>query len=237
MDENTDAVVAPAAEPEKTLSQSQVNEIVKREKAAAAEKARREAQAEYAVEMERLKTSQAQGMGGMAASNNNLDETVDKAVNAKLEKLQQEAARKAMEAEDAKNKATLEETANKFHLKMGGGKDKFADFDEVMKDFEPGEFPAIAFLAAEMDNTAEIMYELANNPSKVAQLQILANQSVKMARKEMTKLSQSIAQNQQAKTDNVTTAAPLSRLKSSTVGADSGKMGLKDYKNADWLKG
>jgi hypothetical protein len=53
----------------------------------------------------------------------------------------------------------------------------------------------------------------------------------------MKKLSESISKNEEAKAENVSPNAPLSRLKSSNVGADTGKMSLKDYKNADWLKG
>jgi hypothetical protein len=62
--------------------------------------------------------------------------------------------------------------------------------------------------------------------------------SPKMAKKEMEKLSQSIVKNQQAVQGNVSPREPLPRLKSSSsVGADTGEMTLRDYKNADWLRG
>jgi len=92
-------------------------------------------------------------------------------------------------------------------------------------------------LAAQMENTPEIMYELANNPSKLLEIDGLAKTSPKLATKQLERLSKSIANNLEAKTNNVSAPPPLSKLKSSSVGMDSGKMTLKDFKNASWLKG
>ena len=145
---------------------------------------------------------------------------------------------KAQEAHQAELKAEIDKSENQYLMRVDQGKADFPDFDDVMRDFDLRAFSGIALLAGQMDNTAAVMYELAQNPTKVAQLHVLAQHSPEMAKKEMQKLAGSITKNQQALSENVSTNAPLSRLKSSTVaGADNGQMGLKDFKNASWLKG
>ncbi len=228
-----EALVTPSNEPEKTLTQSQVNEIVKREKAAAADKVRRELEA-----LQAQQPSQPQGLGGMPQENmGDIEEKVFNRILEHANKLKEEEERQAREYHMAQHKAKLEEEAGNYLTKVALGKEKISDFEDVMKDFDASAFPQLALLAGRMDNTAEIMYELTKNPEKLARLDHLATRSEKLATKELEKLSQSIAKNEQAMLDNVTTNAPLSRLKSSTAGADSGKMGLKDYKSADWLRG
>jgi hypothetical protein len=231
MDDETLVEPVIEREQEKTLTQSQVNEIVKREKASVADRVRRELEAQMA---------QVQAGPGKDAPQVNSNEIEDKVFNRILEhakKLEDEAERKSRDDYLSQQKARLEEEAGVYLSKVALGKDKISDFEEVMKDFEPSAFPQLALLAGRMDNTAEVMYELSKNPEKLARLDYLANKSEKLAMKELEKLSQSLVQNAEAMTNNVTTNAPLSRLKSSTAGVDSGKMGLKDFKNASWLKG
>ena len=232
--EDTEVVEAVATEPvqEKTLTQSQVNDIVKREKAQAIERAKRELKTELDAAMKTSSSS----MGGVQPDYKAIKDEILNDLKEMGRQHQEAAQKKRQEAEAAEEKQAAEEVANKFFMKLGAGKEQFSDFEEVMKDFEIAAFPRLAFMAADMDNTAHIMYELANNPSKLAQLQLLAQSSPKLAKKEMEKLSQSIAQNQEAKANNASAPEPLSRLKSSTVGADSGKMTVRDYKNEPWLK-
>jgi hypothetical protein len=220
---------APASEGEKTLTQSQVNEIVKREKANTAERVRRE--------MEALREQEASRAPQNGLDPAALEEKIIQRLVEMDKKAQEEDRKREQEAQDAERRQQVEKVASEFWLKMKSGKDQYSDFDEVMTDFDASAFPQLAFLAAGMEQTAGIMYELSKNPSKLAQLNLLAERSPKLAEREMKKLSESISKNEEAKAENVSPNAPLSRLKSSNVGADTGKMSLKDYKNADWLKG
>ena len=220
----------PVSEGEKTLTQSQVNEIVKREKANTAERVRREMEASR--EQEASRSAPQNGMDPAA-----LEEKIIQRLVEMDKKAQEEDLKREREAQDAERRQQVEKVASEFWLKMKNGKDQYSDFDEVMTDFDPSSFPQLAFLSAGMENTAGIMYELSKNPTKLAQLNLLAERSPKLAERELKKLSESIVKNEEAKADNVSPNAPLSRLKSSNVGADTGKMSLKDYKNADWLKG
>jgi hypothetical protein len=216
---------------EKTLTTSQVNDIVKREKAHAAERARQQAQAEYQAELEKVRAEAA----GKPASKGEIDATAIK--QQVYEQFMQDLQKHRDEVERKTQEDELKTIADQYYLKMGKGSQLFEDFNEVMGDFEPDKFPNAVMLAAQMENTPEIMYELANNPSKLLEIDGLAKTSPKLATKQLERLSKSIANNLEAKTNNVSAPPPLSKLKSSSVGMDSGKMTLKDFKNASWLKG
>lgn len=222
------------------LPQSQVNEIVKREKAQVAERVRREMEAQMAQQ------GNQSSMGGMSQAPDieAIKQEVLNHIMQKAQEMDELEAKKAQEAKEAQEREAIQKTADDFYLRLGAGKDKYSDFEEVMMDFEPHAFPRVAFLAAETGSdgqpldTAGIMYELAKNPAKLTHLNDLAMHSPKMAKKEMERLSQSIARNQQAMQENVSPREPLSQMKSSSsVGADTGTMTLRDYKNADWLRG
>jgi hypothetical protein len=229
MDDKEVALDAPATEvAEKSLTTSQVNDIVKREKARAAERARLDEQERHREELERVRQS-----APPQAPDINIEE-IEKRVYGKV---MDEARRQYDENERLAHEAQLKQVADQYYLKMGKGSELFEDFNEVMGEFEPSQFPNAVMLAAGMENTPEIMYELANNPSKLQEIDSLAMKSPKLAQKQLERLSKSINQNLQAKNNNVDAPPPLSRLKSSSVGADSGKMSLKDYKNAPWLRG
>lgn len=225
--------VAPEAgqEAEKLLPVSRVNEIVKREKSLAAEKVRKELEAKYAQDVLQSKQQHPQ------ESLDSIEERVVQRLLAESKKQDEMYAKQQQEQEEARQLEEMKQVANRYHSKMSLGKDLFNDFEEVMGDFEPAAFPQIVFLAADMDNTAALMYELSKNPQKLASLHTLSMSHPKLAKKELEKLSASISQNQQALENNVSTQAPLSRLKSSTnTGVDSGNMSIRDFKNATWLR-
>lgn len=230
MDEQQDVVLTQDAiigEPEKTLPVSRVNEIVKREKLAAAEKARRELEAEYAAKS----SMQSQSMGGMEIPD------ADKLYEQVYNKFVSEAQKQQAEVAQQEHQKAMKELADSYLSKMAKGKEVYPDFEEVVNGVNPASFEDVVYLVAQMDNTQDIMYELAKNPTKLAALDYMATRDPEGAKNQLVKLSESIAQNQRALAENVSTPAPLSRLKSSTVGADNGVMGLSDFKSASWLRG
>jgi uncharacterized protein with von Willebrand factor type A (vWA) domain len=223
------AIEAPASEsvPEKTLSVSRVNEIVQREKAAAADKVRKE----YEREIADLKSRGAQSVGGIDKNDANLISTIEDALEGKLQKMQDQASQSQHEKE-------MERVANQYYSKMSAGKQLYDDFEDVTKQFNPAAFAQVTYLASEDDNTPEIIYELSKNPQKLATIDYMAQRDPDAARAMLKQLSDSIKNNKAAtaNADAATTPDPLNRLKASPVGSDSGNMTVKDYKNADWLK-
>ena len=193
---------------------------------------------------------QAQAMGGMSPTDDSQmqvqpqnagmsptgmnPEDVKNQIMAQIRQEQEQQYQAQMEAE---HKAAMEQVAQNYFLKVGKGAELFDDFNEVMKDFQPANFANTVFLASEVDNTPEVMYELRKNPHKLAQIDMMARTDPNMAREMMQSLSKSIAENKQAMQSNPEVKEPLSRLKSSTVGADTGVKTLRDLKNSPLLRG
>lgn len=233
MDDETVLVTSqePAqSTPEKTLTVEHVNEIVKREKTLAAEKVRKEMEALHAKELEKLRSNTPVNQGEIQSREEEIEQRIMDKLIAKAKEADEHAERIAYQQE-------LQSKADKYFDKMNLGKEKYQDFDEVMTGFNPKDFHEVVFLAADLDNTPDVMYELSKNPFKLATLNHLATRSPEMARRELMKLSQSISTNEQAKANHVTANEPLSSLKSSVTGVDNGQMSLKDFKNASWLRG
>ncbi len=228
----SDEVTGTPDNQEKLLPQSQVNKIVQHEKARAAAAARQEVEEKYQRELASLQTQQSQQTHQQAAPtvNNNVDmDAVYKQVREKL----------GAEIEQQQREAQASHTVNAYFSKMAQGKETYADFEEVTKDFDPAAFPQLASLSAQLDNSADIFYELAANPSKLVTLDTLATRNPRQAQAELLKLSKSIASNKEAKDQASSryTPAPLARLQPSKVSGSNGKLGIRDLRSQGYLKG
>jgi len=201
-----------AVEP-KMLTQEEVNVIVGREKAAAAEKARRQALAE----MQSQSVPQA------------IDE---EAIYRRLqEKANKDAEERLKREEDERNQAAWQELVGEYNSKLAAAKNSESDFDEVMRDFNHSAYNAvIAGATREVPNTAEVMYELAKSPSKAASLDNLAYRDYKAFTKELKKLSESITKNKEAAKNTSKAPEPLSQIKPSVMGADNGQASYQDLR-------
>jgi len=226
----------PQAEavPEKMLPESRVNELIRKAKFATEQKVRQEMEAQIQSQsqamggMNPVDESQSQGQpltqGGIPQQGVNPEEMK----NQIMQQMRDEQERAYQAQMDAEHKNAMEQVAQNYFLKVGKGAELFDDFNEVMKDL---------FLASEVDNTPEVMYELRKNPHKLAQIDMMAKTDPDMAREMMQTLSKSISENKQAMQQNPGVKEPLSRLKSSTVGADTGIKSLRDLKKSPLLRG
>lgn len=213
-------------EREKTLTQSEVNRIVQREKAAVAERIRRE--------MEQANQQSQTGTLDVDA----IKEQLLSELRAEQEKqAQAEQQRLLQEQEDEINRH-LESVGQKYQMRLSEGPKKYSDFDDVMTNFDIKALPRTAFLATELEETSDIMYELASDPKKAVLIEQLAERSPDMALRELTKLRDSIVANQQAIENEPNVSEPLNRPKSSQVaGSDTGNLSIADYRKMDWLRG
>lgn len=236
VDGSTQAPVQQQAAPaEKMLTVDQVNEIVKREKFLAAERARQEMQAQMVQQAQAPQAPMASEPNVPASGQANMDSLYQE-VRGRLEKEFQE---KQAQQEQVRQEQDAQKLAQQYFLSMGKGKELFDDFDEIMGDFKPEAFPRSVALATEMggDQVPHIMRELANDPRKLAELEMLGSRSPEMAKKVLSGLIKSISTNEQARADNVAAPAPVNRLKSSMAGADTGAMTLRDLKKNPSLRG
>jgi hypothetical protein len=146
---------------------------------------------------------------------------------------------KRMIAEHEQNQAQqyhAHQIANEFLAKLESGKDKYPDFDKTIESLELSTIPQVVQLANTVDNTSDVMYELGKNPHKVAGLLSLSQLgNGRLAILEMKRLSDSIKQNQQASQQPIP-PEPLSQLKPSNVGTDSGVPSIRDLRKQSYLR-
>jgi len=213
--------VASEAVPEKVLKQSEVNELIGRIKQETYARGMKEGLAQAAqVGQPQQPTPVPQSMGGM-------------------QQLTEEQVRQLI-ADEHNKQAQLAQANNvlaSFAQQMGAGKGKYSDFDEtVAKLGDLRHLSHIVQYATEQGNAEDIMYELGRNPTKVASLTTLAYINPELAKYEMRRLSESIKQNESAKNIPIPND-PLSQMKPSTAGTDSGKAdSVSDWRRKPWLR-
>ena len=233
MDDVTQGMEAPI-EAEKLLSADHVNKIVQREKALVADKVRREMEAQHQAQLQQM---QAQNQTPPQANGGGSEQNADEIEARIYQRIMDEATKAQQEQEQQQHKQAIEQTASQYFLKMGKGHELFDDFKETMSAFNPAAFPQVVYLATELENTPELMYEMAKNPHKLATIDYLAQRDPMAAKAELAKLANSIQANKKAKEEDIQTNPPLSRIKSSSVGGDSGKMTVRDLKSLPSLRG
>ena len=241
-DESDAAQVPDQSPPEKMLTVSQVNDLVKKAKLKGERKMQEQLDAAK-QQIEQLQAQQAQAPAqqqqgqppqGQQQGQQGLSPEVQAQVMQMLQQKQQEDERKR-HAEQIEQE--VKQVADQYFGKMAAGKDMFEDFEAITADFNPAEFPQLVFLANQMDNTPAVIYELSKNPGKLADLVTLVEKSPSMARAQMAKLSQSIKRNEDAKSGLQEAQDPLDRLKPSPTGTDGKKSGIRDFKQASYLRG
>lgn len=236
MDGSSQLQASPQTEPvaaqeasqptEKMLPQSQVNRLVGEIKRETADKVRREYEAKYAQQAQPQQT-----MGGMQQmSPDEIRNLIAQATKEQQDKLAQEYVNYAQQQQ-------AQELVNRFKGKIESGKGKYADFDDKVAKLQLGRIPAIVQLADSVDNTADVIYDLADNPHKIANiLQFASNpDTVHLAEIAMHRLSQSIKDNEAAK-QLPNARAPLSQIRPSNAGTDNGVKGVKDLRKLDWMR-
>lgn len=229
---------------EKMLPQSKVDELVKTNKLAAYEQGKKEALAE-AQKLRESNSYQASqnhnvsSMGGMAQiSEQKIQELIDKVADAKVDaKFQQ----RDTEAENRYQQEQLNNTINDFAKKVGEGAKKYPDFEAKVKELDlvkviEGQ-PTFLALANSVDNPADVLYDLAENPQKLANILSFAGNpgTQHLAARQIKSLSDSIKANQSA-SNYKQPNEPLSQLKTSPLGTDNGRMSVAEFKNMPWLK-
>lgn len=226
------------AEQEKMLPQSQVNKIVQHEKTKAAQAARREAEEIYKRELESLQNP-AQRNTSQSADTDSKSNAADVTYQDFRHRFISEIQAAQQQKEEAKFKEEMEKVVDTYYNKMSEGKNSYDDFEEVTKVFNPAAFPALSALASKLDNTADVIYELANNPSKLVTLDTLVGKSPQHAEAELLKLSKSISTNKKAQSGATSNqvAAPLERLQPSKVTGSNGKLSIRDLRAQPWLRG
>ena len=216
------------AASERVFKQSEVNDIVKRAKHGAVEDYRRlsSEQPDYAAR--KYGDVSQQHPSNSQVSQSTLPETDIRRVAA--EEAQRLRDTWIKDEQSKADNANAQRTVQNFWNKISPGREKYSDFDQVVSSIEIKAFPNVVHLLGDfVDNSADVLYELGNDRIKLAQLEMLAERSPRDAVIQAQRLSQSLKDNETAKKVTLP-REPLSQLRPSNTGTDSGVMGWSDLK-------
>ena len=210
----TQANPVPESKPERLFKQQEVADLLTRERKEAVERYKRSAQPAQSQSQQPQQPAMTQDdIRRMAA---------EEAQNLMVE--ERDKAQRNAQMQEA------ERTASEFFGKLSAGKEKYQDFDQVMgsvKDW--GKLATAVGLANMVENTHDVMYDLIKNPTKIAQIHSLAAISPDLAMAEMQRMSAAFKANEQAGKTKLPNE-PLSQMRPSNTGTDSGALSVSDYK-------
>lgn len=216
---------APTHE-ERTFRQSEVTDIVKRERNEAIERYQRlqREQPEYAAQ----KYGDAVRQQPSTNQTGNVDEGRYRQIAA--EEAQRLRDQWSQEAHARSEEELAQRTVTNFWNKVNAGREKYEDFDKVTGDIQYASFPNVVRLLADyVDNSGDILYELGKDRIKMANLESLAVMSPRDAVVQAQRLAESLKANASASNVKIPNE-PLSQLRPSNTGTDNGAMSVRDYR-------
>lgn len=167
---------------------------------------------------------------------------IDKLVEDKVHKLSQ--VYQQQQQQQFLNQQAQKVTGE-INAKLNDSRSRYGDFDKVVTPAALSEMPDLSLLANGVENTGDVMYDLLNNPTKVANINSnlmaakIYNSSYyyQLAQKQMQEISESVKRNQTAKANEPNVKEPLSQNKPSNLGMDNGSQTIRDWRDQEWLRG
>ncbi len=222
--------VMPDAELEsnesKTFDNETVQKVVKRERQKAHDKGylkgKQEALMELQQQQQDAPQQAPQTIGGIQQSSPaDIQQMISEHLAKKMPEMLQEQA----------NQYQVRQTADAFISKMQAAESKYPGISEKLNDLDFSTMAPLVQMANGMDNTADIMNELLENPMKMGNLMTLIYAQPNLAKKTMMSLGESIKQNENAAAKEQQSREPLSQIKSSTnTKLDSNDMSVTDLR-------
>lgn len=211
---------------EKMLPQSTVNELIGNAKREAAEKAATRAVEDYKrSQQEQQHYTQQQQQQNYAR---NLSE--DDVARVAGDVLSKQKASWEKEAQEKAYAEAANRIVEAYNNKISQGREKYNDFDAVTANLDMGKYPnTVQLLADYVDNSADVLYELAKKRTNLKLIEDLGNDDPQSAIYEIKRISDSIKANDssgQTRHPN----APLSQQRPSNTGTDSGALSMADLR-------
>jgi hypothetical protein len=215
-DSTTQTQAVENVQAERLFKQSELNEIVGRVRQEAAETARRQLQS--------LQPPPAQNQTTKTLS----EDDVKRLTSQELERQREAWMKETQERTDAQ---TAERIVAAYKEKISPGKDKYEDFENVTGNLDMRYYPNVVQLLAEhIDNSHDVLYDLAKHRTKLSQIEQLCGHNPQDAIYEIKRLSDSIKANESSASSKQI-KAPLSQQRPSNTGTDSGAtLSVRDYK-------
>jgi hypothetical protein len=217
---DTNQAPVDAVPSERLFKQSELNEIVGRVRQEAQETARRQLQQQQAPQQ----PPPAQNQATKSLS----EDDVKRLTSQELERQREAWIKETQERTDAQ---TAERIVAAYKEKISPGKEKYQDFEAVTGNLDMRYYPNVVQLLAEhVDNSHDVLYDLAQHRTKLSQIEQLCGHNPQDAIYEIKRLSDSIKANESSASSKHV-KAPLSQQRPSNTGTDSGAtLSVRDYK-------
>lgn len=219
---------------EKMIPQSRVEELIRERLHRKENRLRQEHEREKAAWQQTQQESQNTQNVGMGGTNYISPDQIQRMVEDATRKQQESLTREWLNYQSQQESENL---ARSFIGKIQNANEKYADFNNKVGELQLDKLPEIVRLANAVENTQDVIYDLANNPGKMGNLLSLAKDpdTYHLAEIAMRRLSDSIRENESAK--NVRHASdPLKPIKPSLTGIDNGSNGVRGLRAQPWLK-
>ncbi len=224
----------PQGEPENdVLTRKTVSKIVERERQKAFEKGKQEAlmqlQQEQQQQMQQPEAAPVQQQQQASQQPGNLG-GMQQMGQADIERMIAERLPAQLQShiESVKN----EHMINSFVQKMQAAETRHPGLEAKLNDLEYS--PAmtkVIEMANNMENTADVMKELIDNPGKLIEMLNGVKEQPRLAQQQLMSLSNSIKMNQEALAQEKQAQDPMSQLKPSTsAGLDNSAMSVSDFR-------
>lgn len=231
-------------ESERTFRQSEINDLIGRAKSEAVERYRRESSmASHNVQQQPTYQAPPQQAPQPSYGQHQTSQPSPYISQDEVRKLAAEETHRLrnewiQDSQRSAQEQDAQRIASEFFTKVGAGEGGMSTFEKTIAEagLDLRAIPYHVQLANMVDNTRDVMIELAKNPSKIGTIQNLIDIDVRAGRQpnlalaEMKKLAQSLKDNAEAskfKSPN----DPLSQLRPSNAGTGStGPLSVADYK-------
>lgn len=203
---------------ERLFKQSELNEIVGKAKHDAVESFKRQQSQNQAPQQ----SNQTQNSKSLS------EDDVKRLTTEELNRQRENWNREAQEKTDAE---MAQRIVNSYKEKIAPGKEKYEDFESVTNKVDMRYYPNVVQLLAEyVDNSHDVLYDLAQHRTKLSQIESLCTINPQDAIYEINRLSESIKANE-ATSQMKHAKTPLSQQRPSTTGTDSGNsLSIRDLK-------
>jgi len=206
----------------------QMSDAIKRERAKAFEKAKKE------VLMQLKQQNELGGMPSDSGMQSNQNSLGGMPQGLTAEQVRQLIAEQAPEVlSNHVNSIKNEHIVNSFVSKMQAAEKMYPGLEQKLSklNYSNPAMIKLVQMANELENTGDIMHELLSNPMKMGNVLNLAKEEPFIAGEALRELSNSIKTNQKALSESEESPSPLSQIKPSNVGMGNGKaMSVSDFR-------
>jgi len=230
---NATAPSSPTPAGERMFTQAELDGVARKRASESYERGLREGKTHSSPDVSTSGSGTTTFVGGMRQqSHEEIERLIEERTTQKFQELSHQNEQKALVDRQENFYRTH---AQDFVKRISDGQQTYSDFDDVVAKMNLTSIASLIPFLNGVDNTKDVVYDIAKNPAKIAQLLVLASQAPHLVVSQIQDMSSGIKQNQEA-LNRKKPNAPLSQINPSYTGTDSGEMTISDLRQVDWLR-